>query len=240
MADNFIYNDPKKGGSKKGITRETQEEKNTRMLVCVLRCRARESLKKCEDPGAKNSERVFVKGDQVDVICTSRKDFEEGKDVKVWLIATKRRNGKSNPESKEWLRPLERIRGILDVVEEKRISVAVVEHGRVRGKRTISDSIKCSSVVLWGFTFWIEDGTFPTTNPEDPCHGLTWNETIGKWEYENGVPVPYVDPPFCSLSPSQLPPQEEKEKEKEEDGMDGYNMFDKRGFYDEDDDDDFH
>lgn len=160
----FIPKDPKKSGSNKGIFQKKAETEGRTMEVNVVRCVARESLRKCEDPEARNSERIFVKGDEVEVICASRKDFEEGKDVDVWLIATKHRKG--GTKRSPWRRPLERLREVLKVTGEDQVSVAIEAHGWVRGKRGFSDSITCSSVVVGGHSFWIEDGAFPINGPE--------------------------------------------------------------------------
>lgn len=191
----FIPKDPKKSGSNKGIFQKKAETEGRTMEVNVVRCVARESLRKCEDPEARNSERIFVKGDEVEVICASRKDFEEGKDVDVWLIAAKHRKG--GTKRMPWRRPLERLREILEVTGEDRVSVAIEAHGWVRGKRGVSDSITCSSVVVGGHSFWIEDGAFPINGPEG--QGTEDKET------KEGVRVDGKEPPQPAQLTSPLP-----------------------------------
>lgn len=157
----FIFRDPNKGATHRVPEYKFPAPDDEVMEINIIHCVAKESLIKCKG-NTKNTERVFVIGDPVDVIYASLEDFNKAPNVEAWLLVTKHRE--NGTKKKLWLRSLELVRNRLEVVEVKPITLKVIEHGLVRERRGTLPEIKCSSVVIdGGFTVWIEEGTFPIT-----------------------------------------------------------------------------
>lgn len=157
----FIFRDPNKDATHRVPEYKFPAPDDEVMDINIIHCVAKESLIKCKGV-TKNTERVFVIGDSVDVIYASLEEFNRAPDVYAWLLVTKQRE--TGTKKKLWLRSLELVRSKLEIVDVKTVTLKVMEHGLVRERRGTLPEIKCSSVVVdGGFTVWIEEGTFPIT-----------------------------------------------------------------------------
>ena len=160
----FIFRNPDKGASHRVPEYKFPAQDNEVMQVNFIHCVAKESLIKCKG-NTKNTERVFVTGDIVEVIYTSIEDFNKAPNVGVWVLVTKERDNGS--KKRLWLRPLELVRERVNVLNERTVPLKVVEHGLVRERRGIIPEVKCSSVLIEDeFIVWIEEGTFPIINAD--------------------------------------------------------------------------
>lgn len=217
----FIYKDSSKGASHKKAFQITPVRGGEMREINIIHCIAKDSLTKCKGE-TKNTERVFVKRDKVDVICISVDDFNTLKEVKAWIIVTKeKRNG---TKKKLWLRDIELLRENLYPVSANKVYLNAVEHGFVRGKHGVSDSIKCTSFMIHDeFKIWIEDeksedekynnpdlthsniNNFFSYNEYDPrqlYYAVGNNETINEIpQYGTNIPffVPYIEMPVIIM-----------------------------------------
>lgn len=151
----FIFKNFRGGAGNKAPYQKAPAKEGEVRTINIIHCVAKMTLNKCKGTST-NTERVFVRGDGVDIIHTSMEAFSTMGDVKVWIIPTKARGDKL--KRRLWLRPINLLREYLNVVSQEMVVLKAVEHGYVRGKCGISDSIKCTSVVLHDyFKIWIED-----------------------------------------------------------------------------------
>lgn len=158
----FIFKSPDKGASHRVPENRTLAEEGEVMQINVIHCVGSESLIKCKGD-TKNTERVFVAGDAVDVICPSVNDFQRWPDREVWIIVTKKRD--NGTKKRLWLRSLRLLRDKLRIQHEEKMNLKIIEHGLVRERRGVYPSTRCASVVVdGGFTIWIEEGLFPIIN----------------------------------------------------------------------------
>ena len=203
----FIFRNPDKGASHRVPEYKFPAQENEVMQVNIIHCVAKESLIKCKG-NTKNTERVFITGDIVDVIYTSIEDFNKAPNVDVWVLVTKERE--SGTKKRLWLRPLELVRSRLNVMYERSTSLKVVEHGLVRERRGALPEIKCSSVMVdGGFIVWIEEGTFPIINTD----GIF----VGNYDYpepvSNADTTANPDPTSSTAGYVEAPEHEEGEEE---------------------------
>lgn len=163
----FIYRDPSIGASHKIPVLTVSAKEGETKIINIINCVAKESLTKCQGE-TKNTERIFIRGDTVDIIYITMDDFNLLDDAKAWFIVTKEKD--NEVKKRIWARPIKILRENLNPVGEKKVYQSILEHGYARGKRGVSDNIKCSSVKIQDcFKIWIEDEEQEQKRDENPC-----------------------------------------------------------------------
>lgn len=130
---------------------------NTLVQMTFIRGVARCSLRKCCD-GSRNTERIFVKGDTVDIVWPFAEDPSNDKEDarSVWVMVTK--EGKTK---RLWQRELNYVLERLNGWERVTEYANVTKTGVLRKKRGLSQDVSCVCVGI-GCTqeLWIEEGVF--------------------------------------------------------------------------------
>ena len=185
----FLFESAEKGACLK-VQKNTIFVQTSEVIVLyVLRGTAEKSLCKCKE-GSKNTERVFVEGDTVDIVWPAINN--NSGNVKfpksVWVVVTKQKNGKK----RMWLQALDRVQDKLKDVKIIQMSVNVIGTGAVKEGKGSTKSVRCVCVCLDGTRrLWIEEGTFPS---QSILYSFDHNESV--------FPSTYTWTPPLTLSPS--------------------------------------
>ena len=174
----FLFKSAEKGACFKVQKSSTFAQTGEGITMHVLHGTAVKSLCKCKE-GSKNTERVFIVGDTVDIVwpatsssSSSSSDSNARLPENVWIVVTKLKDEKK----RMWLQSLDKVLGKLKDVKVMCMFVDVIGTGAVKEGKGSTKDVSCVCVCLDGTRkLWIEKGTFPS---QSTLYSINPNKTV--------------------------------------------------------------